>query len=156
MQLSRLVLPSTVVLLLLAAVPSWAQLPEGKGREQVMKVCIGCHEVERSVSLRQDRNGWQTTLAKMVGLGMKASDEELVSILDYLVEHFPAGEVPPVNINKASAIQLESGLSLLRSQAAKVIAYRKSNGDFRSIEDLKKVPGLDFEKIESRRDRIVF
>jgi competence protein ComEA len=156
MKLYRPVLPLAAAVLFFAAVPSHAQLPEGPGREQVMKVCIGCHEVERSVSLRQDRNGWQTTLAKMVGLGMKSTDEELVQILDYLVEHFPAGEVPPVHINKASAIQLEARLSLLRSQAAKVIAYRKKNGDFRSLEDLRKIPGVDFEKIESKKDRIVF
>jgi competence protein ComEA len=156
MTLYRPVLPLAAVVLFLAAVPSHAQLPEGPGREQVMKVCIGCHEVERSVSLRQDRNGWQTTLAKMVGLGMKSTDEELVQILDYLVEHFPAGEVPPVNINKANAIQLEARLSLLRSQAAKIIAYRRKNGVFASLEDLKKIPDLDFEKIESKKDRIVF
>jgi competence protein ComEA len=156
MKLYRPALPLAAAVLFFAAVPSHAQLPEGPGREQVMKVCIGCHEVERSVSLRQDRNGWQTTLAKMVGLGMKSTDEELVQILDYLVEHFPAGEVPPVHINKANAIQLEARFSLLRSQAAKIIAYRKKNGDFRSLEDLKKVPGLDFKKIESKKDRIVF
>jgi competence ComEA-like helix-hairpin-helix protein len=92
----------------------------------------------------------------MVGLGMKSTDEELVQILDYLVEHFPAGEVPPVNINKANAIQLEARLSLLRSQAAKIIAYRRKNGVFASLEDLKKIPDLDFEKIESKKDRIVF
>ena len=140
----------------LFATPVQAQLPEGSGREQVMKTCVGCHEVERSVSLRQDRNGWQTTLTKMVGLGMKSTDDGLVAILDYLVQHFPADEVPPVNINKATAIQLEAGLSLLRSQAARIIAYRRKNGDFQSIEDLKKVPDIDFEKIESNKDRIVF
>ena len=77
-------------------------------------------------------------------------------ILDYLAKNFPAGEVPPVNVNEATAIQLESRLSLRRSQAAAVIAYRSQNGKFKSIEDLKKVPGVDVEKIEAKKDHIVF
>jgi len=133
-----------------------AQLPEGPGRAETEKVCKGCHEVERSVSLRQDRDGWQTTLGKMVALGTKGTDAELAAILDYLARNFPAEEVPPVNVNKAAAIELESRLSLRRSQAAAVIAYRAKNGDFKSIEDLKKVPGIDSDKIEAKKDRIVF
>jgi competence protein ComEA len=77
-------------------------------------------------------------------------------ILDYLSKHYPAGEVPPINVNEASAIELESRLSLRRSQAAAVIAYREKNGNFKSIEDLKKVPNLDAAKIEEKKDRIIF
>jgi competence ComEA-like helix-hairpin-helix protein len=33
--------------------------------------------------------------------------------------------------------------------------YREQNGRFKTVDDLKKVPGLDFKKIESRRDAIV-
>jgi competence protein ComEA len=59
-------------------------------------------------------------------------------------------------VNKAAAIELESRLSLRRSQAASIIAYRTKNGKFKSIEELKQVPGVDVEKIEAKRDRIVF
>jgi competence protein ComEA len=37
-----------------------------------------------------------------------------------------------------------------------VIQYRTKNGDFNSIDDLKKVPGLDPQQIEAKKDRIVF
>jgi competence protein ComEA len=47
-------------------------------------------------------------------------------------------------------------LSLLRSQAALIIQYRDKNGGFKSIEDLKKVPGVDAAKIEARKDRLIF
>ena len=43
-----------------------------------------------------------------------------------------------------------------RSQAAAVIAWRAKNGKFKSIEDLKKVPNIDPEKIEAKKDKIVF
>ena len=37
-----------------------AQLPEGPGMAETARTCKGCHEVERSVSLRQDKDGWNT------------------------------------------------------------------------------------------------
>jgi len=135
---------------------AWAQLPDGPGKPEIERLCKGCHELAKSVSLRQDRVAWETTMAKMVALGVKAKDPELNAILDYLVKNFPADEVPPVQVNKATAIELESGLSLKRSQAAAVIRYRAANGDFKSIDDLKKVPGLDPALLDAKKQRLVF
>ena len=72
------------------------------------------------------------------------------------MKHFPAEDVPRLNVNKATAIELEAGLSLRRSQAAALIAYREKNGDFKSLDDLKKVPGLDAAKLDAKKDRLVF
>ena len=145
-----------VVFIVLFGANVWAQLLEGPGRDETERICKGCHELARSVSRRQDRDGWQTTLTKMVALGTKATDQELAVILDYLTKNYPAEDIPPVNVNQAPAIELESRLSLRRSQAAAIIAYRAKNGKFKSIDDLKKVPGVDVEKIEAKKDRIVF
>jgi competence protein ComEA len=135
----------------------WAQeLPEGPGRDETVRMCKQCHELARSISLRQDRDGWGNTMTKMVAYGMKGTDQEIALVLDYLVKHFPAEEVPRVNVNKASAIQLESGLTLRRSQAAALIAHREKNGDFKNLDDLKKVPGLDAAKLDAKKDRIAF
>lgn len=131
-------------------------IPDGPGKEATQKICAQCHELAQSFSMKQDREGWQRTVNKMVALGAKGTDEELKAVVDYLVKNFPAEEVPKINVNKAEAIDLESGLSLRRSQAAAVIQYRKKNGDFKSIEDLKKVPGIDTEKIEAKKDRLTF
>jgi competence protein ComEA len=132
------------------------QLPEGPGKAETQKLCSGCHEIERSIAPRQDRAGWEQSVAKMVAFGMKASEAELSTVLDYLVKHYPAEAVPRININKAKAIELESGLSLKRSQAAAVVAYREKNGAFKSLDDLKKVPGVDFTKFEAKKDRLIF
>ena len=145
-----------LALITLCTANVYAQLPEGPGREETERLCKGCHELERSVSRRQDRDGWQATITKMVAFGTKGSDQEFALILDYLTKHYPAEAVPPVNVNTAAAIEMESRLSLRRSQAAAIIAYRTKNGKFKSIEDLKKVPGVDVEKIEAKKDRIVF
>jgi competence protein ComEA len=148
--------PEAVALAIALGGRLFAQLPEGAGRVELEKMCRGCHELARSVSLRQDRAGWEKTMTKMSAFGMKATDRDYALVLDYLVKHYPAEEVPRINVNKATAIELESGLSLRRSQAAAVLAWRAQNGPFKSLDDLKKVPLMDAEKIEAKKDRITF
>ena len=77
-------------------------------------------------------------------------------MLDYLAAHFASEEIPRINVNKARAIELESGLTLRRSEAAAIVEYRTKNGPFRSVEDLKKVPGVDAAKIDAKKDRLSF
>lgn len=132
------------------------QLPDAPGREETRKVCSGCHELEKSCSLRQDRAAWQNTIEKMLALGAKASDKEFTAVLDYLSKHFPADDVPLIRINQATAIELESALSLKRSEAAALIRHREKIGGFKSIEDLKNVPGVSFARLEAKKDRITF
>ena len=147
------------ILLILAAPALWAQeemLPDGSGKAETLKLCRQCHELQRSIAPRQDRAGWSTTMAKMTALGMKATPQEASLVLDFLVKHYPPADVPRVNVNTARAIELESGLSLRRSQAAALIKYREENGPFKSLDDLKKAPMLDAAKIEEKKDRIAF
>lgn len=96
------------------------------------------------------------TIQKMVSFGMKASETELAAVLEYAARNFPADEVPMIKVNEAKAIELESGLSLKRSQAAAIIQHREKNGPFKSIEELKKVPGIDAAKIEAKKERLIF
>ena len=135
---------------------AWAQLPDGPGKAETEKLCSQCHELARSISLRQDRAGWQGTVDKMVSLGATASDADLRLVVDYLSAHFPAEEIPRIKINKARQIELESGLGLKRSEAALIIEYRDKHGAFKSLDDLKKVPGVDVAKIEAKKDRLSF
>jgi competence protein ComEA len=145
------------MIFVLAATAMWAQeLPEGPGREQTIKMCSQCHELARSISLRQDRDGWTTTLNKMVAFGMKGTPQDLQLVVDYLAKTYPAEEVPRVNVNTARAIELEAGLSLRRSQAAALIAYREKHGPFEDFEDLKKVPALETAKLDEKKHRIAF
>jgi competence protein ComEA len=131
-------------------------MPEGPGKEETQKICSQCHELEQALSARYDRAGWQRTLDKKIAIGAKGTEKEFRAVLEYLVKNFHADEVPKINVNKAAAIEFESGLSLRRSQAAAIIRYRDKNGPFKSIEDLKKIPGVDAEKIEAKKDRLIF
>jgi competence protein ComEA len=145
-----------VVFVFAFATPAFAQvqLPEGSGREVTERLCGKCHEAQRAASVRLTRDGWEAEIAKMVDLGMSGTDEELKQMLDYLSEHFK-GEAPkPLNLNSASSVELESVVALLRKEAAAWIAYRAKT-PCKTLDDLKKVPGVPFKKIDDRRDRLV-
>jgi competence protein ComEA len=92
----------------------------------------------------------------MVKLGAQGTDEEFDAVLTYLSKNFGRETPGPINMNTADAVDLEAGLLLLRSQAQAVIQYREANGNFKSLDDLRKIPGLDFQKIEAKKARLVF
>jgi competence protein ComEA len=112
--------------------------------------------LERSVSLRQDRDGWKATINKMMGMGAQGTVEEFAAALEYLAANYPANGLPPLNVNTARAIDFESRLSLKRSEAALIIKYRAEHGAFKSIEDLKKVPGIDTVKVEAKKASLAY
>ena len=145
-----------VAALTLASGPLLAQLPEGPGREQTQKLCSDCHELERSISLRQDRDGWKATINKMISLGAQGTEEEFSAALDYLSRNYSAQTLPLLNVNTAKAIDFETRLSLRRSEAAAVIEYRAKHGSFKSIDDLNRVPGVDPAKFARKKDVLVF
>lgn len=131
------------------------QLPDAPGKDQVVSVCGKCHEPQRVAALRLTREGWEEVVAKMMSLGAKATDDELKQITDYLAEQFKGEVAKPINLNSASAVDLESVAGLLRKEAATWIAYRTKNGPCKTLDDLKKVVGVPFKKIDERRDRLV-
>ena len=131
------------------------QLPEAPGKDQVVNVCGKCHEPQRVAALRLTREGWEEVVTKMVSLGAKASDDDLKQITDYLAENFKGEAAKPINLNTASSVDLESVAGLLRKEAAAWIAFRTKNGPCKTLDDLKKVPGVAFKKIDERRDRLV-
>ena len=59
-----------------------------------------------------------------------------------------------ININRASAKELESLPGIGPVLAARIIEYRKSNGSFTSIDDLKKVPGVGGAKLAKFKEKI--
>jgi competence protein ComEA len=133
-----------------------ASMPDGPARDLTIRVCAQCHEPNRAASLRLTREGWEGVIQKMKGLGASAlaTDAELAQITDYLAENFKGEAQKPINLNTANAIDLEAVAGLLRKEAAMWIEYRKKT-PCKSLDDLKKVDGLPFKKIDDRRDRLV-
>lgn len=63
-------------------------------------------------------------------------------------------EVGKVNINTATQTELETLSGIGASTALKIINYRKENGNFSSIEDIKNVPGIGDSKYNNIKDSI--
>lgn len=139
---------------LLVASPAAAQLPDGAGRAETVKVCGTCHPPERGASVRLTREGWEDVITKMVALGARGTDAELAAALDYLATNFKGEGVVPLNMNRATSVELESVAGLLRKESAAWIAWRAKR-PCTSLDNLKAVPGLDFGEIEKRRTHLV-
>jgi competence protein ComEA len=135
--------------------PSGEGLPDAPGKDVTVRACGLCHEARRAASLRLTRDGWAEVIDGMMKRGARLSDDDFKVVLDYLSTQFAGEAARPINVNAAPQIDLESVAGLLRSEARAIIEYREKNGPFKSLDDLKKVPGLDFSKIDSRRDFLV-
>ena len=129
-------------------------LPEAPGRDLTVKLCGNCHAADTVASTRHTRDGWREVIDRMVAAGAKGTEQELTTVLEYLTTQFPAQEQKALNLNTATAIELESVAGLLRKEAAALIAHREKNGPCKQLEDLKKVAGLDYKKIEARKARL--
>jgi competence protein ComEA len=153
---SRAIVLLAAAATLLTFTPARAQqLPDGPGKDATIRTCGVCHAPERSASVRLTREGWEDVIARMVALGAKGSDEDLKAVLDYLSSNFEGRAMAPLNLNRATSQELEAIVGLFRRESAAWIAYRTKVGPCGTLEDLKKVPGVDFRKVEKRRDRLV-
>ena len=127
------------------------QLPDGKGKSTVEKVCFKCHGPENVLKKRHTKAQWDKILDTMSENGAKATDAEFEEVLNYLARYFAQ-----INVNKASAAEIQDIVDLSADDAAAIAKYREANGEFKSLEDVGKVPGLDAKKIADRKDRILF
>ena len=129
-------------------------MPDGPGKDEVLKICGTCHPAERGASVRLTREGWQDVMRKMMALGAKGTDEELNAgprVPRHALQGRRGGAAQPEH---GDADPAQSIVGLLRKESAAWIAYRTKT-PCKTLDDLKKVAGVDFTKIEERRDRLV-
>jgi competence protein ComEA len=155
----------TALLAALSAAGAAAQsrLPEGPGRELVVRLCSPCHSAEKVVGLQKSRDEWEANVVDMVmNRGAKGTEEEFYEIIEYLARSFPkspAGDksaTEKINVNKASAKELESSLEISAKESEAIVRLREEKGRFKSLDELEKVPGLDVKKVKAKKDRLEF
>lgn len=71
-----------------------------------------------------------------------------------IVENKYEGENNMININTATQTELETLSGIGPSTALKIINYREEHGKFKSIEEIKEVPGIGDAKFNSIKDMI--
>lgn len=141
--------------------------PQEDGKAIMERACVGCHALKVVTSKRATPQQWSTLVDQMLSRGADVDDDEVETLVNYLSKNFPpvpkTTEAPAthdqanlVNVNKATAAQLATGLDLSTKDADAIVAFRKRNGDFKTLADLIKVPGIDARKIEDSKNRVAF
>jgi competence protein ComEA len=142
------------LLLAMVAIGACAQtLPDGPGKETFEMVCSMCHSPNAVIGKQGTRQWWQSKVTEMLQESTDIPDSDVDTIVAYLAKNFP---IVKTNVNKATAKGLETGLELTSKESEAIVSYRDAKGNFKTIDDLKKVPGLDAVKIESKKDRLEF
>jgi len=63
-------------------------LPDGPGKDVVLKKCTSCHSIRNVIASRRTADDWAQEVTKMVGRGATISDDEADTIINYLADHF--------------------------------------------------------------------
>jgi len=149
-------LRNLMILTAIIVAPMWAQdLPDGAGKDTTVRICTGCHGAEMFAGSHKSSNDWDQTITTMTEKGLSINDADYATVLDYLSKSL--GPTPPkVNIKKASSADLARVLAITAAQADAIIAYRTKNGDFKDLDGVKKVAGIDATAIDAKKDNIVF
>ena len=130
-------------------------LPEGEGKQLVERLCVGCHSLEVVTSQRATKRGWASILDNMGTLGMDGSSDEIQTMLEYLTKNF--AKVPArINVNKATAKEIEMTLELTTKEAEAIVKYRQDHGDYKDWPSFSKAAEVDPKKLEGKKDLVTF
>lgn len=120
-----------------------------QGKALLERTCTKCHKLAGTLSQRNSKERWSAIVDDMIARGAEATDAEIDRLVDYLASNFGN----KVSVNQATAEGLAKDLELPKSIASAIVEYRERNGAFKSLEDLRKVPAIDWRMIESKKDR---
>src|SRR5262245_37070874 len=125
----------------IAAMVGQDRFPDGPGKPELIKVCNGCHDAQIVLANLKTPAEWSETLQNMADQGAEATPDEWRLIQQYL-----GTNIALIAVNKATADELQLTMELTPDLAAAIVKYRQENGAFKSLEDLKKVRGIDAAK----------
>ena len=130
----------SIAALWLAAAPAGAlaqalKLPDGPGKAITQKVCGSCHGAELLIGRQETREAWSAIVDDMVQRGAQGSDNDFYDVVDYLATNFsPTAPAVKINVNTATAKDLQNALRLDSAEAAAIVRQRAEKGDFKSGE----------------------
>lgn len=77
-----------------------------------------------------------------------------LAFLLFTLAFIPFAVLAAVNVNTASAEDLEALPGIGPSKAAAIVEYRDKNGPFGSVEDLTQVSGIGAKTVEALRSEV--
>ncbi len=72
-----------------ALADDYKELPDGPGRDVMVRVCSQCHSPEIAAHQTLDAQGWKDLVNQMANNGANATDAEFDAIAKYLTTAFP-------------------------------------------------------------------
>jgi len=113
-------------------------------------LCGSCHSTSLVEGLRTEGE-WREEIDQMIKIGARGTAAQFQSVMRFL-----AGTLTKVNVNAAAAAQIAPVLDISAATAEELVRRRGAAGKFKTLEELKAIPGVDPEKLEARKDRILF
>jgi cytochrome c553 len=86
-----------------AAAQDTTGLPDGPGKDVVLKMCTACHGTEQFTSRRASPDDWAATVQLMVSRGAEGSDQDIDVVTKYLSKNFPLPPAQPAPSTPAPA-----------------------------------------------------
>jgi competence protein ComEA len=126
-------------------------LPAGPEKEKMVKLCVGCHEIDLVVARRHTREEWDGVMEDMIARGSKGTEADHAAIAEYLSKY-----LGKVAVNSATVKELQDGLKIAEKDAQAIVAWREQHGKFKNLEEVRKVPGVDAATIGEKRGWISF
>jgi competence protein ComEA len=131
--------------------PAPHTFPDAPGKDTVQMVCGACHSPDYITDAPRNAKAWAEIFDMMQAYGATATDDEWKQIKGYILGH-----IAQVDVNKATAADLQALFEVDEATAKAIVDYRMANGDFKTIDDVKKVPGLDAKKVDYRKNRLEY
>jgi hypothetical protein len=86
-----------------AQTPAADPLPDGPGKDAVVRVCTQCHDASQFAYARYTPEGWDNEIAKMQSAGALMTADEQLAISAYLAKHLSPTPEPPAPAAPAEA-----------------------------------------------------
>lgn len=81
---------------------------------------------------------------------------QLLIVIVFALVSLTASAAGPVNINTATAAELAAAIKGVGDKkAAAIVAYRNEHGSFKSVDELKNVPGIGDKTVEANRSNLM-
>jgi|GEM_PF-254083 len=81
---------------------------------------------------------------------------QLLIVILFALVSLTASAAGPVNINTATAAELAAAIKGVGDKkAAAIVAYRNEHGSFKSVDELKNVPGIGDKTVEANRSNLM-
>ena len=97
-------------------------------------------------------------LCALAGLSLRDRQDRVPGVVIETEAEVPREEIardfPPVDLNTATAEELDTLPGIGESLARRIIAYREANGPFGSIEEIMEVSGIGEAKFAELEDRV--